>query len=112
VSDTGAGFAAEWTHVAITVSTSGATVTTAIYYDGATTGITLSPSAGITALPATSTSYTTNFIGKGAKPGDDDVNIDALINDVKIFNSALTATQVSTQYNSEKCNIYFQIFII
>jgi hypothetical protein len=110
VSDTGAGFAVNtWKYVAITVSTSGATITTAIYYDGATTGVTLSSATGITALPAASTSYTTNFIGKGTSPTADDQHLDAHLNDVKIFNSALSPTQVTTQYNSEKCNFYFKL---
>jgi hypothetical protein len=105
VSDTGAGFVAGWTHVAITVSTSGSTSTTAIYYNANTTGITLSSATAITNLTATSTSinFTTNFIGKGAKPGENEVNLDAQLNDVKIFDSALTSSQLSTQYTSEKC---------
>jgi hypothetical protein len=106
VSDTGSGFAAEWTHVAITVSTSGSTINTTIYYNANITGVTPSPSA--TAI----TNLTATIIGKGITPTANDQHLDALINDVKIFDSALTATQVSTQYDSEKCNIYFQIFII
>ncbi len=109
MSDTGAGFAVNtWTHVAITVSTCGSTINTTIYYNANTTGITPSPSATvITNLTATTTNFTTNYIGKGAKPGDNEVNLDAQLNDVKIFDSALTATQVSTQYTSEKCIIIF-----
>ncbi len=81
-----------------------------IYYNGATTGITLSPSAtAITALPAITTSFTTNFIGKGITPTANDQHLDAHLNDVKIFNSALSPTQVSTQFNSEKCNFYFKL---
>jgi hypothetical protein len=110
VSDKGAGFALKtWTHVAITVSTSGSTITTAIYYNANTTGITLSNATAISNLPAKTTSFTTNFIGNGAKPGKNEVNLDAYLNDVKIFDSALSATQVSSQYTSEKCNVYFSI---
>ena len=113
VSDTGAGFViTPWKYVAITVSSSGSPViiTTAIYYDGVTTGITLSNLNlnGITSLPATTTSYTTNFIGKGISPVTNDQNLEAHLNDVKIFNSALSSSQVLVQYNSEKCNVYFK----
>jgi hypothetical protein len=104
VSDTGPGFSAGWTHVAITVTTSGPTIATAIYYNGATTGITLFGS--LTNLPAMTTSFTTNFIGKGTSPNVADVNLDAYLNDIKLFNFSLTATQVLAQYTAEKCKIY------
>ncbi len=105
VSDSGAGFAPKtWTHVAITVTTSGSTITTAIYYNG----VVQTTTGTITALPATSTIFTTNFIGKGTSPvGGTDENLDAYLNDVKMFNSALSATLVASQYTSEKCNFYF-----
>ena len=111
LSDTGAGIApTTWTHVAITVSTSGSTITGAIYYNG----VAQTSTNTITALPATSTIFTVNYIGKGTSPTTaTDVNLDAYLNDVKMFNSALSATQVSSQYTSEKCNFYFfQIYFI
>ena len=44
-----------------------------------------------------STSFTTNFIGKGTSPNVADVNLDAYLNDIKLFNISLTATQVLAQ---------------
>ncbi len=68
----------------------------------------MNPSATtITKLSPTSTIFTTNFIGKGTSPTANDLNLDAYLNDVKIFNSALSATLVASQYTSEKCNFYF-----
>jgi hypothetical protein len=108
VSDTTGFTINTWKYVAITVSTSGATVTTAIYYDGVASN-TLTPSAtAISNLPATSTNFTMNFIGKGISPTPNDQHLDAQLNDVKIFNSALSSSQVLVQYNSEKCNVYFK----
>jgi hypothetical protein len=104
---TGAGFLTRtWTHVAITVSSSSASpavITVAIYYNGAAATAT----GTITTLPALTTSYTVNFIGKGTSPVATDMNLDAYLNDVKIFNSALSPSQVSTQFNSEQSNIFF-----
>ena len=56
-----------------------------------------------------STSFTTNFIGKGTSPNVADVNLDAYLNDIKLFNISLTATQVLAQYTTEKCNIFIYI---
>jgi len=111
VADGGAGFSAGWTHVAITVSTSGspATITTAIYYNGEAITTYDPVATTITALPATTTKFTSNFIGKGTSPVGTDENLDAYLNDVKIFNSTLSATLVKSQYTSELCNFYFQI---
>ena len=61
-------------------------------------------------MPTSCPSFANNFIGKGVSPSptaDVDVNLDAYLNDVKIFNSALSDSQVSTQFNSEKCKFYF-----
>jgi len=105
---TGAGFPTKtWTHVAITVSSSSASpavITVAIYYNG----VAATATGTITALPALTTSYTVNFIGKGTSPvAASDMNLDAYLNDVKIFNSALSPSQVSTQFTSEQSNIFF-----
>jgi hypothetical protein len=106
VSDSGEGFAFKtWKHVAITVKSSSespAIITVAIYYDGEK-----KTTAGEINLPAASTNFTTNFIGKGTKVISKDSGLDAYLNDVKIFNSALSATQVSSQYTSEKCNDFY-----
>jgi hypothetical protein len=101
VSDSGVGFAPKtWTHVAISFSVSVSTIIITIYYNGAaqiTTGT-------ISTLPASCPTMTTNFIGKGASPTGNDINLDAYLNDIKIFNSSLNASQVLNQYAAEKCN--------
>jgi len=104
-----AGFAVStWKHVAITVSSSSAStpvITVVIYYDGVKQTTT-----GTITLPTSCPNFANNFIGKGAKPSstaDVDVNLDAYLNDVKIFNSALSESQVSTQFTAEKCNVFF-----
>jgi hypothetical protein len=89
------------------LSTSGATITTAIYYNGAVVSAYFPSATAITSLPAATTSYTANFIGKGIPPDVYDVNLDAYLNDVKIFNFALSPAQALAQYNSELCNVYF-----
>jgi hypothetical protein len=95
------GFAPQtWTHVAVSFSSTGSSITINFYYNGVL-AFTTSPSLF---LPSTCPIMTTNFIGKGTSPDPSDVNLDAYLNDVKIFNLALSATQVLAQYNSEKCN--------
>ena len=97
------GFAPQtWTHVAVSLSSSGSSITINIYYNGV---LAFSTSPGLS-LPSTCPSMTTNFIGKGTSPNPSDVNLDAYLNDIKIFNNTFTASQVSAQYTTEKCNIY------
>jgi hypothetical protein len=101
VIDSGVGFAAKtWTHVTITLSISASSITTLIYYNG----VVQTTTGTITSLPASCPTMTTNFIGKGASPTVNDINLDAFLNDIKIFNSSLNASQVLNQYAAERCN--------
>ena len=101
VSDSGVGFAPKtWTHVAISFSVSVSTIIITIYYNG----VAQTTTGTITSLPASCPIMTTNFIGKGASPTANDVNLDAYLNDIKLFNSSLNASQVLNQYAAEKCN--------
>ena len=104
LNDPTVGFATQtWTHVAVAFSSTGSAITITIYYNGVvayTTNLSIS-------LPASCPLMTTNFIGKSTSPTSNDVNLDAYLNDIKLFNSSLTATQVSTQYTAEKCNFVF-----
>jgi len=59
--NSGVGFQTRaWTHVVVIVSTSGSTITPAFYYNG----VAATATGTLSALPATTTIFTTNFIGK------------------------------------------------
>jgi hypothetical protein len=104
VSDQFTGFAAlkTWTHIAVSFLSTGSAITTTINYNGeqpSQTNINFP-------FPSTCPVMTSNFIGKGTSPFANDVNLDAYLNDIKLFNIALTYAQVQAQYVSEKCNVY------
>jgi hypothetical protein len=104
--DKSAGFESKaWTHVAVAFLSTGSSITITIYYNGVvayTTNLSIS-------LPASCPLMTTNYIGKGTSVVQVEMmyNLDAYLNDIKIFNTSFTAPQVSTQYAAEKCNIVF-----
>jgi len=101
---------ANWRHVTIT-GTTGTTLAVTIYINGATKGTITAvavnggtaptSSAQMTSLAATT--FTNVFIGAGYSRAAvvAETNINALINDVKIYSVALTASQVLTNYNTE-----------
>jgi hypothetical protein len=108
VSDQFTGFAPQtWTHVAVSFSSTGSSIAINIFYNGF---IAFTASPGLF-LPSTCPLMTSNFIGKGTSPNPSDVNLDAYLNDIKLFNTSLTATQVQALYTGEKCNIYL-VFLI
>jgi len=85
LNDPNVGFAPQtWTHVAVAFSFTGSAITVRLCL-----------------------LMTTNFIGKSTSPTFNDVNLDAYLNDIKLFNTSLTASQVSAQYTAEKCNFCF-----
>lgn len=100
LNDPTVGFAPQtWTHVAVAFSSTGSSITINIYYNGVvayTTTLSIS-------LPASCPLMTTNFIGKSTSPTFNDVNLDAYLNDIKLFNTSLNASQVLNQYADEKC---------
>ncbi len=103
LNDPNVGFAPQtWTHVAVAFSFTGSAITVSIYYNGVVAYTTSLPIS----LPSLCLLMTTNFIGKSTSPTFNDVNLDAYLNDIKLFNFSLTATQVLAQYTAEKCKIY------
>jgi len=99
--------AATWTFVGIscTVTTS----TSCIFYFGSSAVTVLTATATINAasniIPSTGT-YLYNYIGASAMPRAAEVAYNGLINDLKIYSSTLTATQMLTNFLAEKTRVY------
>jgi hypothetical protein len=110
VSDIGAGFATGWNHVAITFGAYFpiSKYFTVIYYNGATSGI--KQAGRISYIPVECLNFTSNFIGKSAKPDLNDVNLDAYLNDVKLYNITLSSDQVLAKYDAEKSKLFIYIY--
>ncbi len=110
MSDIGAGFATGWNHVAITIAMYPEIqkFVTVIYYNGATSGI--KQTGEIFFTPQECLNFTSNFIGKSAKPDLNDVNLDAYLNDVKLYNITLSSDQVLAKYDAEKSKLFIYIY--
>ncbi len=94
--------AGSWYYVAVSFSS---TTLKPTFYNSLSSASSLA--AGVDGTASTSapscTSLTSNFIGKtNAAAGGSDVNLDAALNDVKIYNTALSSDQLKANFLSEK----------
>jgi len=90
--------ATDWTHIAVTLSQSGGTVTGTIYINGSSVAGTFSGSQTMADFATT-----TNFaIGGANRAGSLTQHFDGLIDEVAIWDTALSSSDITSVYNNGK----------